>query len=264
MNVSATIQMLGTASGLPCLEGFQTSCLLDMDGDAYLFDAGEPCAATLYRREMDFNTIRAVFISHMHADHFSGVPMLVQTMQLLGRTSPLKLFVPPEAVLAVTNLLAAQYLMNELLPYELEVLPIEAGKRFFADKSIEVKALANPHLAVFKEKIGQKYPNRMESFSFLITLGSRKTKILYSGDIRNIDNLDPFLAEGIVDVLVLECAHIKPEETLQYLDRNAEVREVILTHFGPSWAGRKTELANMEYSSGKVRVAADGLCVALS
>ena len=79
------IYLLGTASGIPTLNRYNESVAIIVDRDVYLLDAGEPCSASLVRQGIDYNRIRAIFISHMHLDHFNGVPMLIALMQLTKR-----------------------------------------------------------------------------------------------------------------------------------------------------------------------------------
>jgi ribonuclease Z len=62
--------------------------------DTLLFDCGEGAQQQMMRARTGF-TVRAIFITHWHADHFLGTFGLVQTLSFMGRTEPLTLYGPP-------------------------------------------------------------------------------------------------------------------------------------------------------------------------
>lgn len=72
------ITTLGTSHGDPTMTRYQTSTLVETQGRYYLIDAGEPVNAHLVRRGLAASLLTAVFITHMHIDHTSGLPMLIE------------------------------------------------------------------------------------------------------------------------------------------------------------------------------------------
>lgn len=268
-----TLYILGSASGIPTQQRFNSSMVLEIRGNIYLFDVGEPCSALLVRNKIDYDTIRCIFISHMHADHSSGVFQLIQTLQLssiLFKKSSLKvidLFVPKEAVEVLKEMFHALYLMPETLPFLLKTTPLQEGC-FYKDNHLRVKVIANEHLRKgYKEtlqNIQTKYPNAFQSYSFLIE-GEGK-KILYSGDISDISELDKFLDD--VDLLILELAHIAPREVFRSLSKRA-IPKVILTHLHPKFDNsNKNQLSQLQaqikdYMPDRIIIAKDGLTIKL-
>lgn len=61
-----------------------------------LLDAGEGVQIRLRKHGISFNKLNHVCISHMHGDHVLGLPGLIGSMNLLGRTAPLHLHGPVE------------------------------------------------------------------------------------------------------------------------------------------------------------------------
>src|SRR6516165_1208979 len=60
-----------------------------------LLDCGATSLAALRRCGLDPGEIAAVFVSHLHGDHFGGLPFLVLNAQFARRTSPLTVIGPP-------------------------------------------------------------------------------------------------------------------------------------------------------------------------
>lgn len=59
-----------------------------------MIDCGEGAQIQLFRYKIKINKIHAIFISHLHGDHFFGLMGLLNTMNLRGRTEPLYLHAP--------------------------------------------------------------------------------------------------------------------------------------------------------------------------
>jgi ribonuclease BN (tRNA processing enzyme) len=60
-----------------------------------LLDCGATSLPALRRAGLDPQEIRAVFVSHLHGDHFGGLPFLILDGQFAGRTDPLVVVGPP-------------------------------------------------------------------------------------------------------------------------------------------------------------------------
>jgi ribonuclease Z len=61
-----------------------------------MIDCGEGVQEQIQRFGIRKNKIAYIFISHMHGDHYFGLPGLLNSMNLLGRTAPLTIFCPDE------------------------------------------------------------------------------------------------------------------------------------------------------------------------
>jgi ribonuclease Z len=73
-----------------------TSALLRREGDLFLFDAGEGTQVSLRRLNLRWKKISAIFISHTHADHVTGLPGILMLSSQVNRDEPLYIVGPPK------------------------------------------------------------------------------------------------------------------------------------------------------------------------
>src|SRR4030065_49196 len=98
---------LGTGGTYPSKLRNVTSIALQMPGEVVMFDCGEGTQRQLMHSSVSFMKIKKVFISHLHADHFLGLPGLIQSMSLNGREEELMVYGPKgtkDTVEAMLNL----------------------------------------------------------------------------------------------------------------------------------------------------------------
>ncbi|MCC7331207.1 MAG: ribonuclease Z [Flavobacteriales bacterium] len=91
-----SILILGSASASPTLNRNPSSQLININENYFLIDCGEGTQYRLREHKIKFQRIHHIFISHLHGDHYFGLPGLLQTMSLLGRKLPLNLYGPPQ------------------------------------------------------------------------------------------------------------------------------------------------------------------------
>ena len=94
MNMEAFV--LGCGGMMPLPYRHLTSVLLRRDGDLFLFDCGEGTQVSLKRLNLKWKKIDAIFISHTHADHVTGLPGIMMLSSQVDRTEPLYIYGPPK------------------------------------------------------------------------------------------------------------------------------------------------------------------------
>lgn len=85
---------LGTSSGKPTLKRNVSALAVVREAEWLLFDCGEGAQTQVARAGLSPSRLSAVFITHLHGDHFNGVPGLLSTMGLDRRTRDLTLAGP--------------------------------------------------------------------------------------------------------------------------------------------------------------------------
>jgi ribonuclease Z len=88
-----SVLFLGTAGSMPTVQRAPASLLIRRGGDRLLIDCGEGTQRQLLR-SVGLPDIEHVFLTHFHADHFLGLPGMLKTFALRGRTTPLTIHGP--------------------------------------------------------------------------------------------------------------------------------------------------------------------------
>lgn len=73
---------------------FQTCIRLQDEGFTVLVDCGATSLTAMKAQRLDPGEVDAVVLSHLHGDHFGGLPFLVLDGQFTRRTKPLTVFGP--------------------------------------------------------------------------------------------------------------------------------------------------------------------------
>ncbi|MCB0454030.1 MAG: ribonuclease Z [Flavobacteriaceae bacterium] len=150
------ITILGCHSATPTASAHPTAQVLEIKGQLFLIDCGEGSQTQLRKCKIKFSRIKHIFISHLHGDHFFGLPGLISTFLLLGREAELHIYGPKgikEAILLLLKL-GKTYTNYPLYFHELEdTLP----QMVFEDEKVSVETIPLNHRVytngfLFKEK----------------------------------------------------------------------------------------------------------------
>jgi len=89
------LTFLGTSSATPTrLRNMTSQALTTSDGRVWLFDCGEATQHQIMRSDIKPSRIDKIFITHFHGDHWYGLPGLLSSMKLLGRSEPIEIYSP--------------------------------------------------------------------------------------------------------------------------------------------------------------------------
>jgi len=121
--VDLDVVFLGTSASVPTAQRAPTALVVRRGGDRLLFDCGEGTQRQLLRSSVGLVELREVFISHFHADHYLGLPGMLKTFALRGRSLPLTVYGPP----GLTDLFASLRRIFGRLTYPLDLVELEPG-----------------------------------------------------------------------------------------------------------------------------------------
>ena len=99
------LTILGCYSATPRTFTNPTSQVLEIQKHLFLIDCGEGTQVQLRKYKVKFSRINHIFISHLHGDHFFGLPGLISTFRLLGREKEMHIYGPKGIKEAITLLL---------------------------------------------------------------------------------------------------------------------------------------------------------------
>ena len=154
------VTILGCYAATPRTLTHPTSQVLEIKNHLFLIDCGEGTQVQLRKQKVRFSKINHIFISHLHGDHFFGLPGLVATFRLLGRVNPLHIYGPKGIKEAVTLLLKLGDSWTNY-PLHFHELSSQAPEVVFEDKKVTVSTIPLDHRVytngfLFREKVGSR------------------------------------------------------------------------------------------------------------
>lgn len=144
MSKDFSVTILGSSSAIPTKERFPTSQLVNCYGRHYLLDCGEGTQIQLRKYKLSFQRIDRIFISHLHADHFLGLPGLLSTMDLLGRTKEIHIHAFKELQIFMDGYLKTTF-AEFGFPIHYHVIPKKQPILLFENTHISIKTFPVKH-----------------------------------------------------------------------------------------------------------------------
>lgn len=92
--MSFEVTILGSNSAVPVYGRHHTAQHVNVENHHFLIDCGEGTQLQMQRFGLKPQRLEAIFISHLHGDHYLGLVGLLSTLHLQGRTKPLHLYAP--------------------------------------------------------------------------------------------------------------------------------------------------------------------------
>jgi ribonuclease BN (tRNA processing enzyme) len=242
---------IGTGDAFGSGGRIHTCWRLDAGGNTICVDFGAAAIVGWARTKRPTTDIDAVVITHLHGDHFGGLPfLLLDAHYVCKRRKPLLIVGPPGLKARLDMLCEAMFAGSTRIQWSfaIDVREVEPGKpqRFplFDFESAEVR-----------------HPSGAPSTAVRVTCGGRT--FAYSGDTEWIDALTG-IAQG-ADLFVCECysgEHPVPYHldwpTLRAQLPRLKARSVMVTHLGPSALSKIDDIR-----AAGVGVAEDGLVIDL-
>ncbi len=211
------ITFVGTSHGVPAADRFCSCYMIESNGKIYLIDAGAPAAEMILRYGKEVNDFRALFTTHVHADHTVGMIHLISLMNWYYKESSGDFFIAEQAHIDSTKRWLETSGSGVLESDRLHLRVPTAGV-VYEDENIKAEYIPVEHI-----------PN---SYSVLITEGEKR--VLFGGDfshwLRKADI--PKVINEEIDGFVCEMAHFGMVELAPFLD-DCRSKKVIFSHVYP-------------------------------
>jgi ribonuclease BN (tRNA processing enzyme) len=246
--MAVRVLFLGTGDAFSSGGRHQSGYLVQDGTTSVLLDAGSSTLGSMKQLGIDAASVDLVLLSHLHGDHFSGLPFLfLEYMFEHKRQRPLQIAGPPGTEERVWALFRAVYrdVASEPLPFAVHFAEMAPGAPD-SFGAVHVDPFRVPH------------QEKDISLGFRVSLTGRT--ILYSGDTGWTEAL--IEQSHDTDLFICECCSFETRMSM-HLDypRLAENRarfgtkRMILTHLGHEMQARRSEV--------EIEMATDGLTVNL-
>jgi ribonuclease BN (tRNA processing enzyme) len=241
------VRFLGSGDAFASGGRLHTCFHLDGGGEPLLIDCGASALAGLKRERLDPAAIGFVAVSHLHGDHFGGLPWLILDGRFSERSKPLEIAGPPTTRERLKLLFAAVYpgAAEAEPPFELRFTELLAG----------VPCELGPAVVTPFEV---DHESGAPSYSLRVEYGGRV--IAYSGDTSWTESL-PEAVRG-ADLFICECNYFDhgvaghlDYQTLSRHRAELDCKRLVLTHMGDEMLERLDEV--------ELEVAYDGLAIDL-
>lgn len=230
------VVFLGTGNAFASGGRHHMAVFLRSEGLGVLLDCGPSTLVALRQQSLTPDAIDVVLISHLHGDHFGGLPMLACDRrhgepESARREVPFRVFGPRGTARAVPALVALFY--PTLDASALGVEEIEAGETTSVGASLRFTPFPADHFS------------SGPAFGYRVELEGRT--IVFSGDTAWTEALVQQSAGA--DLLICECSsfdapagkHVSHSDLLRNRNR-LEAKRTLLVHAGSDVLARESEL----------------------
>lgn len=170
------VTILGSNSALPAHGRHPTAQVLNHHDKLFLLDCGEGTQIQLSANKIRRSKINDIFISHLHGDHYYGLPGLLTSYHLLKRSEPLHLYCPKglQEILSLHFKYSDTRLVYDLVVHETDC---SAPQLIYENKDLTVTTIPMKHRIeccgfLFREKAKERVviPVQLEKYHVPVTL----------------------------------------------------------------------------------------------
>ena len=240
-------QFVGSGDAFGSGGRFQTCIALRARGDLFLVDCGASSLIAMQRLAIDPNDISKILITHLHGDHFGGLPfLLLHAQHVSKRTAPLTIAGPPGLESRLTDAMEVLFTASSKIPprFDLDIVELEPRAPTHID-DIVVTAFPAAHFS------------GAPSYSLRVEVAEKV--FVYSGDTEWTDTLIEASADA--DLFVCECyvfdKGVPLHNTYTTIIENRPrmtCKRIILTHLSDDMLSRLSEV-ELPTSEDGMRVA---------
>ena len=218
------LTFFGTSHGHPERERFCTSVYFEHKGNGFFIDAGAPVIYLMKQKGIPYNSIRAMFITHMHGDHTADLPNICNNLWYHRDVDHWDIYLSDEnAIAGLDAWTAAQYSGIGISKNKQIVPHVTTEGEIYNEYGIKVTAIRTEHV-----KNGE-----LPSFAYMIETDDGK-KVLFTGDLAyDFHDFPKVAMEQEFDLVVSELVHLAPDKAAEIL-KDVKTRLMIFSHLGRS------------------------------
>jgi len=135
------ILFLGTGASIPSRDRGLPAMAVRSGRDIVLMDCGEGTQRQVMLSPFSFMKIKAVCITHLHGDHFLGLPGLLLTMGLSGRKDPI-IIAGPEGISEILHAIIGT--CGDDLSFDINIMEV-SGDESFKVNDLQISVFKTDH-----------------------------------------------------------------------------------------------------------------------
>ena len=291
------VTLLGTGGTMPLKGRWLTSCLIRHEGRGILIDCGEGTQIALRCAGKSVQALDLLCITHFHADHISGLPGLLLSMGVDGRTEPLTVCGP----LGLERIVEGLRVIAPELPFALNFVELENPTEILNYAGLQITAFRVDHTLtcygyqMHLARAGKFDPQKakangvpmkiwgtlqkQETAEFegvtytraqVMGAARRGITVTYCTDTRPVPALTEYAQDA--DLLICEGMYGDDEKYDKAMEtrhmlfseaaciaRDAKARQLWLTHYSPSLPNPEEYLAYVQEIFPETRCGEDGM-----
>lgn len=230
------INFLGTSHGIAEADRFTSAILLTVGESSYLFDAGAPVMKFMRACGTEPRSLRSVFITHSHADHYLGLVELTAQIELFDEFSGADVTVFAPEFLPFYKM--REFIFGEGSAEEIDFSVRRGGsRRSFLPDGNRVKCVFYPNGEFYDDGTVRvtAIPTLHFKDSHAFVIEAEGKRILLTGDLRHDFADFPELAfSEPLDLIITEAAHpLLDSEPIVKIFRQLKAKKVLITHICP-------------------------------
>lgn len=242
------VKVLGCGDAFGSGGRLQTCFHLEAGADRLLVDCGATAMIAMRQHGIDPDTIDTVLLSHLHGDHFGGLPLILLEAQFVSqRTRPLVVAGPPGTTDRLWRAMEVLFPRSSEIrwSFPLEIVELAAGR-------------ADPFGVLSVLPIEVVHPAGAPAYA--LRLSHDGQVIAYSGDTEWTDAL-PTVARD-ADLFIMECYAYRPVSKF-HMDYHTlcehlpelRAKRMVLTHMSQEMLDRLDQV--------EIETAYDGMVIEL-
>ena len=138
------LNILGCGSALPTTRHFPSTQVIHLKNKLYMLDCAEGAQIQFRSMALNFNRLNHIFLSHLHGDHCFGLPGLLSTLSLLGKTGEVLIHGEPDTEKIFRPVL--DYFCRDMTySVRFNLFNPKKNELIFEDKSLKVYTIPLKH-----------------------------------------------------------------------------------------------------------------------
>lgn len=232
------ITFFGAGHGVPEPNRKCSSTLIEVGQSRYFIDMGTQSIEQLVTKRIPVDSVKAVFVTHMHGDHTDGLISFIDLCNWYYKTADPAFYLPGD-VEATKNAIDAWLRCNGKEMRDFRFFQVTEGP-LYDDGILRITAYQTMHTN--------------DSYAFLVEAEGKR--VLFSGDLKGPENDFPAcVLEQPLELAICEAAHFETTKYLPFFQGNQNVKRLCFNHYSDrflaSVLAMKAELPELEVFRGE-------------